>query len=197
MQFLFTFIWISYMYVKYLVRTKQSWLIRDGAGPSPTVWQKWLILVYTCLHSNKSCGGKIIKETYIPKYHRLKEVKTIDEKIKWIVYIFELEVFSFYITHHFFLRSDCMEYIIDILYSKGQVLVHSLWYSDSSFHRWKPQGLCEPLTGIKRLTMLGNFKMPVFILTRDRKTVVNYSNLHCDIHVLSSLNKFCQSFWYK
>jgi len=39
-------------------RQAQSQSIKDGGAPSSAATQKWFVLKYCCLQSNKPCGGE-------------------------------------------------------------------------------------------------------------------------------------------
>jgi hypothetical protein len=64
--YLFTFIWISYA----SIGCEQNTNGYHGAAISRSLatWQKWLVSIYSCLQSNKSCDGENILKSYVQKY---------------------------------------------------------------------------------------------------------------------------------
>jgi hypothetical protein len=46
---------------RYLVWTAQLWPIYDGNWSSSAAWQMWLVVMYNCQWSNKSCGPKLLR----------------------------------------------------------------------------------------------------------------------------------------
>jgi hypothetical protein len=65
----------------------RSWPISDWTAISSALLQKWFVLMYSCLQSNKSRDGENIRFPYTPKYYSLK-VETVHVKINRKIYIF-------------------------------------------------------------------------------------------------------------